>query len=938
MSSFLYELGRTAFRRRKTVVAVWLAILAVLGGFVAAFGSSFNDEFRLPGSESQEALDSLELTFPEVAGGSATMLVVTADGQPVDTDPYKPKIEDTVEKIDDLPHVDGATSPFDEMIDGVINADGDAAIVNVQYDQSVDLLPDSAKDDLQAVADRLQAELPEGSIVSPGGELYTVTSVHISIIEAIGVVIAFIVLIFTLGSAWAAGMPLVTAVIGVGIGMLLILGSTAFATVNSTTPMLALMLGLAVGIDYALFIVSRARQTMFDGHDPEESAARAIATAGSAVVFAGVTVIIALVGLSVAGIPFLTVMGIAAAVTVAIAVAVALTVTPALLGFLGYRLVPKKHRPGGSRHSATASGAEGVEGEESAQRAESEESRPRKPGFVTRFYDAWVAAATKIPLLTVVIVIAGLGALALPAKDLQLALPDNGGAEEGTAPRTSYDLISEHFGEGFNSPLVVTANIISSTDPLGDLDDMKADIEKIDGVHKVIMAVPNRSADTGLIQIIPEYGPSDERTTEVVKKLRDLKPHFQDEYGFDTSVTGSNAVAIDVSDQLGGALLPFGIFVVGLSLILLMMVFRSIAVPIKATLGFLLSVGAAFGLVTLVFVQGHGADIFGVEKVGPVISFLPIILMGILFGLAMDYEVFLVSGMREAFAHGASAKDAIHRGFQSSARVVVAAAIIMFAVFAAFVPAGDAIIKSIAFGLAVGIFIDAFVVRMTFVPAVMALLGDKAWWLPRWLERALPHFDVEGEGLYHQVQYKDWPGDGKDYAVYGEGLGLDGSGQPVFDKVDLAVQPGEVLVVSGQGATALLLTIAGRAAPDRGELKVLNRVLPEEAPKVRSAIPYMVLNSAEDALITSPGYLRRTREQMPDIVLIDRADQARDHDTAEAAQDLISAALATGSSVLLGLGNRDADWMLPPQTHYRLLDLDAHNRGKDTAHDLVRTS
>lgn len=928
MSSFLYELGRTAFRRRKTVVAVWLAILGILGGFVAAFGGSFNDEFRLPGSESQDALDSLELTFPEVAGGSATMLVVSADGQPIDEEPYKSKIEDAVKEIDDLPKVDGATSPFDEMIDGAINDDGDAAIVNVQYEEASDLLPDSAKDNLQAVADKLQAELPEGSIVSPGGEVYKVTSVHISIVEGIGVVIAFIVLIFTLGSAWAAGMPLVTAIIGVGIGMLLILGSTAFATVNSTTPMLALMLGLAVGIDYALFIVSRARQTMFEGHDPEESAARAIATAGSAVVFAGVTVIIALVGLSVAGIPFLTVMGIAAAVTVAIAVAVALTMTPALLGFLGYRLVPKKHRPGGSRHASTASGAEDEE----------TESRPRKPGFVTRFYDAWVAAVTKIPLLTVIIVIAGLGALALPAKDLQLALPDNGGAEEGTAPRTSYDLISEHFGEGFNSPLVVTANIISSTDPLGDLDDMKADIEKIDGVHKVIMAVPNRSADTGLIQIIPEYGPSDERTTEVVKKLRDLKPHFQDEYGFDTSVTGSNAVAIDVSDQLGGALLPFGIFVVGLSLILLMMVFRSIAVPIKATLGFLLSVGAAFGLVTLVFVQGHGADIFGVEKVGPVISFLPIILMGILFGLAMDYEVFLVSGMREAFAHGASAKDAIHRGFQSSARVVVAAAIIMFAVFAAFVPAGDAIIKSIAFGLAVGIFIDAFIVRMTFVPAVMALLGDKAWWLPRWLERMLPHFDVEGEGLYHQVQYKDWPGDGKDYAVYGEGLGLDGAGRPIFEDVDIAVEPGGVLAVTGQGASALLLTIAGRAVPDRGELKVLDRVLPEEASKVRSAIPYMTLSSAEDALITRPSYLRRVQKSMPDIILIDRADQARDSDTAQAAQELISAALEAGSSVLLGLGNRDADWLLPAHTHYRLLDLDAHHRGKDTAHDLVRTS
>ncbi|GAA1999427.1 MMPL family transporter [Brevibacterium samyangense] len=924
MSSFLYELGRTAFRKRWTFIGIWLAVLVLFGALGGLLMKPFDDNFTLPGSEGQEAMDSLSLTFPQVSGSSASIIVVAAEGDDVTAAPYRGVIEDTVDELEEYDHVSAVTSPFSEMVSGNLSDDDRAAIINVQYDLATADLPDTVAPDLQDAADAMLAELPAGTEISPGGDIFQVTGVHISWVEAVGVLIAFIVLFFTFGSMLAAGIPLVTAIVGVGIGMTLILLSTAVATVNSTTPMLALMLGLAVGIDYALFIVSRARQIMTEGHDAEEAVARAVATSGSAVVFAGVTVIIALVGLGVAEIPFLTVMGVAAAVTVAIAVMLALTMLPALLGLMGERLRPKAKRTRTKAAEAPAPEAQAAGSAAAAPAA-------AKPSLAQRFFGGWEAIATKVPALTVVIIVVGLGLFAFPASRLELALPNNGSAEEGSPARETYDLTAEYFGPGFNGPLVMTVDILNSSDPLGDMDKVKEDVLDVDGVKTVLLATPNENADTGIVQIVPEFAPDDPRTTEVVHELRDLEQHFSDDYGFSTAVTGNTAMAIDVSSQLGKALLPFGIFVVGLSFVLLMMVFRSVAVPIKATVGYLLSVVTAFGAVVLVFQDGFLADAIGIEQTGPLISFLPIILMGILFGLAMDYEVFLVSGMREAYVHGADAKTAIRRGFTNSANVVTAAAVIMFSVFFAFVPTGEAIIKSIALALAVGIFVDAFIVRMTLVPAVMALLGDKAWWLPKWLDRVMPHFDVEGEGLFHQVALKDWPEPNSPYVVYGEGMGLHTASRAVFENVDVAVKPGEALAVTGRGAGALLLALTGRAGLDSGELKIGEYVMPEQAVKVRLRTPLVMLNPKEDELAVPESVLRDLAANPPELLVIDHADQPRTHEVADLVKDLVAAALDAGSAVVLGLTTEDADWMLPPGTPYSLLDLDSRAESAGSA-------
>nr|WP_232483183.1 MMPL family transporter [Brevibacterium yomogidense] len=899
----------------------------------------------MPGAESQEALDSLALTFPEVSGASAQVVVAAADGGRIDEAPYREAIEDAVDGFGDLPHVEMATSPFDEAVEGTVNDDRSAVLISLQYDDAVANLPDSTLTDLEDAVDDLVADLPDGSQGSPGGELFTVTNISLSIVEVIGVIVAFVVLLLTLGSLRAAGMPLVSALLAVAIGLLLVVLSTAFFTVNSTTPMLALMLGLAVGIDYALFIVSRHRMFLEEGLPADEAAARANATSGSAVVFAGVTVMVALTGLSVAGIPFLAVMGIAAAITVAVAVAVSLTLLPALLGFAGDRLRPKPRKEGRPRRTGRKTAAEAPTGSRPAAPVEAAGAQApaaeaptasapagdsARPTPAQRFYAGWVGAAIKWPALTIIVIIVGLGLFLIPASKLELALPNGGGAEEGTAQKVSYDLIEDEFGAGFNGPLVITADIISSDDPLGDIEAMGDDIEEVEGVEKVIMATPNRNADTGIVQVIPTTAPDSPETEATVERIRALESQFLDDYGFQIAVTGSTAIAIDISSQLGGALLPFGVFVVGFSLLLLMVVFRSLVVPIKATLGFLLSVITAFGAVVLVFHEGIFAGPLGIAETGPVISFLPIILMGILFGLAMDYEVFLVSGMREAYVHGADARTAIVKGFVASAKVVAAAAIIMIAVFGAFVPTGDPIIKSIALGLAVGVFTDAFLVRMTLVPAVLALLGDRAWALPRWLDRLLPKVDVEGEGLVHQVELRDWPHPGADYAAYGESLAIEhADGEAVYADIDVSVSPGDVLAVSGHGSSALLLTLSGRIVPDHGILKVAGMVVPEENRKIRREVPFLTLDSPDAGLMVDAATMRRMAKNPPALLVLDHADRPHDRDTADATATLVTAAIEAGSAVVLGLVDQRADWMIPAQVLYTQLDLEA---GRLAAH------
>ncbi|MBG0719474.1 MMPL family transporter, partial [Microbacterium sp. 2C] len=523
------------------------------------------------------------------------------------------------------------------------------------------------------------------------------------------------------------------------------------------------------------------------------------------------------------------------------------------------RGVAVRRRRGGRRASADAAAAGSDSGSDSGESESDGDGADTAPPATVplKRTNRWVALVTRHPIITTIAVVVTLGVVAIPAASLQLALPNAGMQPTSSEARQTYDLTAEHFGAGANGPLILTGTIVTSTDPLGLMADLKAEVEQIPGVKEVALATPNETADTGLVQIVPETGPDDPATADLVRELRSHHDEWLEKYGVDLKVTGFTAIAIDISDRLGAALLPFGLFVIGLSFILLMIVFRSIWVPMKATVGYLLSILAAFGVVAAVFEWGWLADALHVTRTGPVISFMPIILMGVLFGLAMDYEVFLVSRMREDFVHArraarasgepydesALAIAAVRSGFTASARVVTAAAVIMFAVFAAFVPEGDTAIKPIALGLAVGIAVDAFLVRMTLVPAVMALLGDKAWWMPRWLDRALPHFDIEGEAVERELALAEWPEPDCTAPLVGEGVGVRvdggrGVGEvELFSGADMRVEAGETLIVTAadpRASRAFVLMVGGRIDPSEGRLRVAGHLLPGRAAWVRA--------------------------------------------------------------------------------------------------------
>jgi RND superfamily putative drug exporter len=858
VSTLLYSLGRWSYRHPWRVLVSWLLLLGIAGGGALAFNQGTDNSFSIPGTEAQAGLEQLKRTFPQASGTNAQFIVVVPEGDRVDAEPFSSAIEDSIGQLEDLDGILAVTNPFDELISGQVSDNDAAALISMQFKGQAISVPESTKASLEAIVDDLRAELPVGTEVSLGGDLYASSIPGVTITEAIGLIIALLVLIVTFRSFVVAGLPLLTAIVGVALSMALIFVSTAFATISATTPLLALMLGLAVGIDYALFISARHQDQVREGMDPEESAARATGTAGSAVVFAGATVLIALIGLSFAGIPFLTTMGIAAAVAVAIAVAVAVTLTPAMLGFVKGGIVgrPRRARTLTTRRDGTTA--------------------PPKPGFASR----WVALVTKHPIVTTVAVVLTLGVTAIPALSLGLALPNAGVLPESNQARQSYDLVAENFGPGFNGPLVLTATIVTSTDPLGLMKDLADDAALLPGVETIALSTPNETADTGIVQIIPTTAPDDPATATLVRELRAQHDRWLDEFGVDVKVTGFTAVGIDISDRLGGALLPFGIFVVGLSLVLLTIVFRSIAVPIKAALGYLLSVAATFGVIAAVFEWGWLADLLHVTRTGPIISFMPIVLMGVLFGLAMDYEVFLVSRMREDYVHsrkaGASRAEAraiaiaaINTGFSASARVVTAAALIMFAVFAAFVPEGDASLKPIALGLAAGILIDAFLVRMTLTPAIMALLGDKAWWIPRWLDRALPHFDIEGEAIERELSLADWPEPRCTAAIVGEGLRVTAGHVALVDGISLRAEPGDAIILTAsdsRSTRALLLALSARTTVE-GRLRVGGHLLPGRESWVRSHVGLALLNGSPEPVRDLRRALKRAS-----IVVIDGFD------------------------------------------------------------------
>ena len=873
MSIFLYRLGRTIARHRGLVLGGWMLLLTLLGGAASMLGDHYDDSFSIPGTESQQGQDLLSQRFG-LTGTSGQVLFTVKTGVVTDKQPSS-EVADIVKAVGKV-HGVAMSNPLTSD-PPVLNQDKTATLGAVRFDAKV-----PSDKTLEAV--QKAAEPPAGSALatSVGGDAYKTTADPSKVPELLGLLVSFMILVMTFGSLLAAGMPILSSLVGVGTTLTAIIVTSSVVTVSSTAPTLAEMLGLAVGIDYALFILSRHRAQLADGVDVVESMARALATAGSAVVFAGATVIIALAGLSVAGIPVLTVMGLGAAFAVTVAVLVALTLLPAIALLLGERLRPKPRRFRLRRRRAT----------------------PRtKVGFASR----WVRTVTRVPLVTVVAVVALLGLAAVPAFSLDLALPDNSTAPGGTPQRTTYDAVTKTFGVGYNSPLTITANVITSSNPSDTVNQLADAVKAVPGVVAVTQATPNQGGDTALIQAIPTAGQTDPATAALVQRIRDDVPGWEKKYKVsDMMVTGQTAINIDASGRLGQALVPFGAIVIGLSLVLLMIVFRSIAVPLKATLGYLLSVGAALGAVVMVFEWGWADSLFPGISDGPVVSFLPIFVMGVLFGLAMDYEMFLVSAMREHFVASGKAQESVREGFRASSRVVTAAALIMTSVFVAFIPAGTSTIQQIALGLAVGVFVDAFAVRMTLVPAVMAILGRRAWWLPHGLERRLPSVDVEGAALHRRIAFEDWSAEHGQVTMLARGL--------VVSEGDLAMEivarPASVtrLEVSAD-PVALGRVLTGHQKATAGELVVDGLLLPEQREEVGERACLVVLDPAaggaddlvEDRAALVPGrhrrqFVRRTHE------LVAELGTGTDGPGVHRAVLEVALALASGADVVVLVG------------------------------------
>jgi RND superfamily putative drug exporter len=712
-------MGRAAFRRRWLVVLLWAVLLGALGaGAAKAPGASDDGTSFMPGIEAQKAFDLIGERFPgsDADGASARIVFIAADGEKVTAADNRAAIDKLVDEAGSGSQVASATSPFQAK---AVSEDASTAYATVNFKVKAGDLTDSSK---AALEESIDGARDAGLTIEVGGDALASQPSAGGTAEVIGFALAAVVLLITFGSLAAAGLPLLTAVIGVGVTMAGIMAVGSVFGLTATTGTLASMLGIAVGIDYALFVVSRYREERARGRDAREATGLAVGTAGSAVVFAGLTVVIALVGLAVVNVPMLTKMGMCAAGAVVVAVLVALTLVPALLGMWPDAVLPRRARKAGNGARTRASA---------------------RDNGGTR----WARFVLRRPVAVLLVCVAGLGALALPTAQLEMGMPGAESKPTSTTERRAYDALADGFGAGFNGPLTIVVDARDADEPETAVTTVVEEIKGTEGVVSVSPARFNEDGDTALVSAVPATGPNDEKTKDLVQSIRAERAGLEADTGATFEVTGSTAMNIDVAQALKDALVPYLTVIVGLALVLLLVVFRSVLVPVKAAFGFLLSVLAALGSVVAVFQWGWGAELLGVEQTGPIMSLMPIFLVGIVFGLAMDYEVFLVSRMREAYAHGDRPGQAVVTGFRHSARVVVAAAAIMMAVFSGFIGSTESMVKTIGFGLAVAVLFDAFVVRMALVPAVLALLGDKAWWLPRWLDRLLPNVDIEGTSL-----------------------------------------------------------------------------------------------------------------------------------------------------------------------------------------------
>jgi RND superfamily putative drug exporter len=709
----LSRLGRFSYRRRWLVVAVWLLALAGAVTLAVTSEGPVNTRATIPGIESQQAFDLIEERFPDAGtdGASATLVFVAPEGEDLASAENALAVEESLAFVADGDQVSRVVPPSPG---GSISADGATGFASVSYEVPSSEVTEASR---TALADAVDHARESGLTAEMSGSALK-TGTKMSIMELAGVGIAAVVLLITFGSLLAAGLPLLTALIGVAISFLGVWVVAGPLEMTITTGMLALMLGLAVGIDYAMFVVSRFREERRSPDDAEHAAGRAVGTAGSAVAFAGTTVVIALAALTVVGIPSLAKMGLAAAGAVVIAVLVALTLVPALLSFAPNRVLSRAQRRG--------------------------DFRPPSRHRVAR---SWTRFVLRRPLLVAIAGVGLLAAVAVPALSLQLGTPGDASLAVTETQRRAYDLRAEAFGPGYNGPLTVVVDARDAADPDLAVAAVADSIGSTSGIVSVSEASFNERRDTAILSAVPSTSPTDERTENLVDELRSARAGVEAAEHVTYEITGTTALDIDMAQKMQSALVPYVAIVIGLAVLLLMVVFRSLWIPLTAALGFLLSLFAALGVIVAVFQWGWAAELLGVEQTGPVMSLMPILLVGIVFGLAMDYQVFLVSRMREAHVHGLPAQDAIVTGFTQSSKVVVAAAAIMIAVFGGFAGAHEPLIKMVGLGLACAVFFDAFIVRLLLVPAFLQMLGERAWWLPRWLDRALPRVDVEGESL-----------------------------------------------------------------------------------------------------------------------------------------------------------------------------------------------
>jgi RND superfamily putative drug exporter len=698
---------------RKTVLFSWIAALFIIGGISGSVGADFSEEFKLPASDSKEAFDLLETKFPAQSGETST-IVYKADAG-VESPAVKRKMEGVFGQIEEFPHVSEVASPYVEGGAAAVSDDGKIAYATIQFDVANNKLDKEKTREIIKIA---QGADGDGVEVQLGGNpVQEAEQEEGDSSFGIGLLAAIVVLLITFGSVVAMGLPIITALFALGVGISLVtLGTHVFNTANFA-PVLAAMIGLGVGIDYALFILTRFRNGLDEGLEPQQAAIKSVDTAGRAVLFAGITVIISLLGMFLLGLNFLYGVAMAAALAVLFTMIAALTLLPALLTMVGHR-VDRLRLPGFRKKRSTSL-------DEGGNWFRWSREIQRRP---------WLAAILSGGFLLI---------LCIPTLSLRLGTNDAGTEPPEKTTRQAYDLLAEGFGPGFNGPFVMVAALPSKGDDAGLVELSKA-LEQEEGVAAVTSVSLNKAENTGVFQAYPTTSPQSVDTTDLLDHIRnEVIPPIEAKTGAQLHVGGVNAIFEDFGEAISEKLPLFIGVVVLLSALLLMIVFRSLLVPLKAVLMNLLSIGAAFGIIVAVFQWGWGASLIGVDNTGPIISFFPIFLFAIVFGLSMDYEVFLMSRIHEEWEHRKDPTEAVTRGLALTGRVITAAAAIMITVFASFMLGDERIIKLFGLGLASAVLIDAVIIRSILVPAIMQLLGRRAWYFPAWLNRIVPRLSVE---------------------------------------------------------------------------------------------------------------------------------------------------------------------------------------------------